>query len=209
MTTPDLMPLLRVGTGDTPANGGCLVQVASYLHDGKSWDDNTPCVHPTLRQVAIQMNDVMGDKQRQRLAPLAADLVGTGPEPDDPEEAWRLSLRLAVWCCRQAAYLMNEDERAVLDAIAAGHEASEAMLSDQLTPWIGLAVLDLISARRTHHRNGLCAIGAAKTGATLATTQDGYPDMLAGLIAEHRRLTGTTPPHPARWHEVCDLLGTS
>lgn len=67
--TPDLLPLLRKGIGKTPAEGGCLFQVASYLYDGESWADSTPCVHPTLRQTAIYVNDQVSEDYRPKLAP--------------------------------------------------------------------------------------------------------------------------------------------
>jgi len=113
MTVPDLLPLLRKGTGNTPADGGCLVQLASYLNDGHSWTDATPCVHPVLRSLAIRVNDETSDENRHLLAQLAARLVGTGPEPSDPHEARVLQVRLAVWAGRRVLHLVREQDRAV------------------------------------------------------------------------------------------------
>lgn len=75
---PDVFPLLRKGTGETPEDGGCLVQVAGYLNDGVSWTDETPCVHPVLRYIAIWANDDSPDSERQSLLSLVPRLIGTG-----------------------------------------------------------------------------------------------------------------------------------
>ena len=79
---PNFLPSLRRGAGRRPADGGCLVQVASMLSDGRSWTDHPDCVHPVLREVAVRINDRMPDGDRDRLYPFAVDLVGTAsPDP--------------------------------------------------------------------------------------------------------------------------------
>lgn len=102
MNVPDFMPQLRYGAGQTPQDGGCLVQVAGFLNDGVSWTDSTPCVHPMLREVAIGTNDRVDDVLRQTLLPLAPRLIGTGLTGDEAEDR-RVTLALVEWCVRQAA----------------------------------------------------------------------------------------------------------
>lgn len=96
MNIPDFMPKLRRGAGPTPKDGGCLVQVASYLYDGESWTDRTPCVHPMLREVAIGVNDSVSDHARQGLLEFAPRLIGT--RNDDRA----LERRLVLWCAGYA-----------------------------------------------------------------------------------------------------------
>lgn len=114
MNIPDFMPRLRKGAGRTPQDGGCLVQVASYLNDGVSWTDRTPCVHPMLRHVAIGVNDSVGEDARQGLLKFAPRLIGTGTKDRIIERqmvAWCMRYRpeFATWQ-REATYRRYTDE---------------------------------------------------------------------------------------------------
>ena len=88
------VPWLRSGTGSTPVDGGCIMQVIDWI-DRNKWSDSPPCVHPVLRALAIRANDTLGDGERQRLLDLAPRLMGTAS--DDRV----LAVRLAAWCARQ------------------------------------------------------------------------------------------------------------
>lgn len=85
----NIVPWLRSGTGQTPTDGGCIMQVIDWIHRNE-WTDNPPCVHPVLRRLAIAANDQLDDAGRQRLLALAPRLMGTAS--DDRE----LSVRLAA-----------------------------------------------------------------------------------------------------------------
>src|SRR6266498_1105370 len=99
MNVLDGMPQLRMGTGRTPKDGGCVIQVASYLYNG-AWTDATPCVHPVLRITAIWVNDSVGAATRQKLYPLIPRLMDTAI--DDAEEDRRVSAHLAIWALKRA-----------------------------------------------------------------------------------------------------------
>ncbi|MGZ4619311.1 MAG: hypothetical protein ACXV3F_11475, partial [Frankiaceae bacterium] len=120
---PDFLPSLRRGAGRRPADGGCLVQVASMLDDGRSWTDHPDCVHPVLREVAVRINDRMPDGDRDRLYPFAVDLVGTA-SPDA-----ELAARLALWCARDRLLVLHGTWRAAAEraiATAEQHLAGQA-----------------------------------------------------------------------------------
>lgn len=122
MTTfiPEHLPILRKGKGQTPEKGGCLMQVASFLHDG-SWSDRSPCVAPFLRQLAIFVNDWTSDEERHLLAPLAVDLIGTAVE--DRSAAVTAAGQLGVWCSRRVAEYRPEWSRAACKRVEDAAEA--------------------------------------------------------------------------------------
>jgi hypothetical protein len=75
----DLLPMLSRGRHLDPADGGCVMEMASLLA-GERWSDAPKCTHPLLAAVARLVNDELEDDKRQRLLPLVPDLVGaTGP----------------------------------------------------------------------------------------------------------------------------------
>lgn len=72
---PDQLPMLARGRHLDPADGGCVMEMASLLA-GERWSDAPRCTHPLLAAVARLVNDELDDDQRQRLLPLVPDLVG-------------------------------------------------------------------------------------------------------------------------------------
>ena len=236
-TTPDLMPLLRKGTGETPADGGCLVQVAGYLADGHSWVDDTPCVHPVLRLLAIVVNDLVSDVVRPRLAVVAPDLIGTGPGPDGVEGRV-LAVRLAVWCARQVLDLCPDRGVALAAIVAAEewadcpcdrHAASAGAAYAAANAYdVGGGVRDAAYAAWDAEAAAYAARAAAyaawdaEDAAYAAVRAAAYADsgavsdvrlagLLTGAVAEHRRLTGHHPPptDSARWDAICNLIGAT
>lgn len=202
INVPAGLPMLRRGIGRSPVDGGCLVQVSSYLHDGRSWTDDTTCVHPVLRQLAIHVNDAVSDDMRPLLAPLAADLVGTGPGPQgiDGEVA---SVRLAVWAVRRVAHLVRDKHWSGCDAAVDAAEAcSDCPCKSHLE-----------AAAAVHAVAGACATAtyATATDATCAARDEALIGLLRDAIAEHKRLTGDVARRAdaSRWRDVCELVGVT
>src|SRR6188474_988088 len=75
MRAPDVMPTLSRGKHRTPRRGACFMELASFLA-GERWSDHPCCTHPLLAQLARQVNDLVGDEERQQLAPLIPLVVG-------------------------------------------------------------------------------------------------------------------------------------
>lgn len=76
------VPFIRKGVGHTPEEGGCIMQVISWIAEDGQWHDTPKCVFPLLRDAAIEVNDHASDEERQRLLDLAPRLINT--RIDDP-----------------------------------------------------------------------------------------------------------------------------
>lgn len=74
---PDYVPMLIKGCSETPEQGGCLVQVANWLANPKTWTDDALCVDPVLADWGVTVNDNIGDEMRHRLALCAPRISGT------------------------------------------------------------------------------------------------------------------------------------
>jgi hypothetical protein len=72
---PPGVPILSRGRHRTPRRGACFMEFASYLA-GERWSDHPSCTHPLLAQLARQVNDRIGDAERQRLVMLIPLVVG-------------------------------------------------------------------------------------------------------------------------------------
>ncbi|MPZ66777.1 MAG: hypothetical protein GEU83_15135 [Pseudonocardiaceae bacterium] len=225
---PAGLPLLRGGVGRNPEDGGCLVQLASYLSDGVSWTDRTPCVHPVLAEAAIAVNDRVEDYYRPVLAPLAAELVGTGTGQRPGKPGRVLNTRLALWCADRTAALRTPRRRAHCARLLAAARAwadcpcdahwwqvRPGAGPDQWGPADGIA---LCAAQATHARRdpSVNAARRAARGAVFALVNNAtvgvdqtLGDFLTGLVAEHRRLTGHTPQPAQRWDRACELIGAT
>jgi len=78
MSTLNEVPWLRAGVGETPAQGGCIMQVIDWIHH-REWTEHPPCVLSLLREIAVEVNDSLDDVGRQKLLDLAPRLMGTSP----------------------------------------------------------------------------------------------------------------------------------
>lgn len=76
MAVPDFVPVLSVGSHGHPRDGGCFMEVASFLA-GESWTDHPRCVHPMLGRLARTVNDHISDGGRPSLATLIPSVLDT------------------------------------------------------------------------------------------------------------------------------------
>lgn len=95
------VPFIRSGVGASPADGGCILQVVSWIHN-EGWTDDPPCVHPVIRRLAIVANDNLPDGERQKLLDLIPRMMGTAS--DDHV----LSVRLAITCAKVVLPIFEE-----------------------------------------------------------------------------------------------------
>jgi hypothetical protein len=108
MTVPIEMPDLIAGAGETPDQGGCVMQAAAWLASaGQNWNDSPDCVHGTLRRVAIMVNDNVGTDARRQLWPLVPRMLGTAV---DPKTDARTAVQLAVWAAEKVLPLIRDPE---------------------------------------------------------------------------------------------------
>jgi hypothetical protein len=75
-TAPDFMPILSEGSHDSPAEGACVMEYASFLA-GEPWTDEPSCVLKVLNDFAMGVNDTATDAERQRLLVLLPRLMST------------------------------------------------------------------------------------------------------------------------------------
>jgi len=76
MTTPDVFPLLKKGKHASPKDGGCVMEVCSFLA-GEEWSDQPACVQPTLAEISRTVNDLLTTDHRQRLINYVNRLINT------------------------------------------------------------------------------------------------------------------------------------
>jgi hypothetical protein len=77
-----IVPWLRNGSGATPSDGGCVMQVIDWL-SSDGWTDRPKCVHPYLRHLAIMANDALVDGERQKLVDLIPRLMNTASNDNE------------------------------------------------------------------------------------------------------------------------------
>jgi hypothetical protein len=78
MSTSTSHQTVRLGRGKhtSPAHGACVMELASML-GGEPFTDHPRSVCPVVASYLRALNDLMDDRQRQRLYPYAAAAVGT------------------------------------------------------------------------------------------------------------------------------------
>ena len=76
--------LLTGAHDDTGKTGsGCFMNVIAYLNGEAQITDSSPCVCVTVRPLAIKLNDLGNEEQRQRLLPFVLRAMGSATQ--DPE----------------------------------------------------------------------------------------------------------------------------
>lgn len=124
------------------------MEMASYLA-GEKWSDHPSCTHPLLAELARDVNDVVSDAARQRLAPMIPDVVGL--YPTDP----RVDPLLARLCALAALPVSSAGTQRV---IAVGLMRCETMLAPatqrpgELSPGVAEALADVPHAASWAHQ---------------------------------------------------------
>lgn len=232
VTIPAGLPLLQRGVGVSPEHGGCLVQLASRLRDGRSWTDEPAWLHPVLAGAAIRVNDDVPDGYRPVLAPLAADLAGLSAC-----RARRVTVGLAVWAARRVLWCdarvaaperVRADLAVALDAAAAmDHRAGEWSMQARkraggsgYAEWAAVHACHAVTAAlESSSRAGSCAAEAVAEDAKLrypggskrarVARYEAQREFLVALIDQYRELTKATSADTRRWQAACELIGVT
>ena len=69
-------PVLRHGKHQSREEGTCLMELVAYLA-GEEHSDSPTCTSPSLAAGARYANDTLNDQERQQLAAIAPELIGT------------------------------------------------------------------------------------------------------------------------------------
>ena len=194
MHAPDLMPILSAGAHESPAEGACVMEMASYLA-GEEWSDSPACTHPALARMAQVVNDRLPDEERGALLDLLPRLMGTAAT-GTPDERYRLSVALSVWCAEQVAHLAGDAEPQAREAI----RVTRAWLADEATRGDCRAAANAAYAAANAAASA-AAIAAASAAAYAAAYAAASADadmvkLLTGLLDEHCRLTGRGAVEP-------------
>ncbi|WP_344313540.1 hypothetical protein [Fodinicola feengrottensis] len=222
--------MIRKGVGATPKDGGCLVQVAGWLYDGKSWADDVTCVHPVLRSAGIRVNDAVSDGERHRLALMAPRISGSADAVADwsEQDSKVLNVRLAVWCARQALPFVRESDRRVCEtaitaaehwcesptAAAAAYAANAANAAANAAYAANAAAANAAAAYAANAAAYAAAAAAyAANAAAYAANAAAYAanakvDLYIGLVDEYDRLTGRVTKQMTRedWNRVRTVM---
>lgn len=94
----DGFPQLVLGAGDHPSEGGCLMQVTSWLWNG-DWHDHPECVDKRLISFGIAVNDTVRDEDRNRLLRAVPTVMNTRwlPEGLSDHEQYAAYERIDEW----------------------------------------------------------------------------------------------------------------
>lgn len=194
MTVPDDLPDLTTGTGRSPATGGCLMQVITWLDSGQ-WHDHPDCVHPVLRSLGIRVNDNVSRPARRRLWLLVPRLTGTAIA--DPAASRGVSIALAAWAAETVLPLIKDTGR---HEIAAGRiQRARAWLQDGTKPAAAAAAW------------AAAAADAAAWAAADAAKDEAMIKFLTDMIGEYDRVTGRQAVAvipAADWERLRLVLGT-
>lgn len=109
--------LLSGDHSDTGTTGqGCFMNVISYLNGDLQITDDSPCVCVTIRPIAIYLNDLVNDEQRQRLLPFV--LRAMGSSTDDIEEIKRRLVEVVKYAEKNAEITDTKNAKYVAKLVA-------------------------------------------------------------------------------------------
>jgi hypothetical protein len=133
------------------------MELASFLA-GERWSDHPRCTHPLLAQLAREVNDLVGDEERQQLARLIPLVVGrlgddrtwlalpvavaAAPILESPEQTQRVLaaglLRAEQLCAEAGPDLVatGREARAALDLVPGAVAWAERFHMGRITPRI-------------------------------------------------------------------------
>ena len=166
---------------------------------GEPFSDTPSCTHPVLAKMAQVVNDKLSDADRPQLVPLIGRLFGTAPFGTDLERR-QLSVRLAVWCARQALPLVRpKDQQVCANAINAAQAWADN--PDTAAASASYAAYAAASANANAYTSAAAYAAAASANANAAS----LVGLLTGLLDEYDRLTGrnvTDPNAPTKAQEA-------
>ena len=76
MTVPDFIPVISRSSHAVPEQGTCIMEMVAFFA-GEEHSDHPVCVQSDLNSLAICVNDWVSDDNRNRLAMLIPDFVGS------------------------------------------------------------------------------------------------------------------------------------
>ena len=209
MSGTEQVPWLRSGVGETPADGGCIMQVIDWIHR-EEWTDAPPCVHPVIRHFAITVNDRSDDAERQRLLDLAPRMMNTA----GGDEALTRKL---IGCLARQVYPIWEkwatennydDKGSVLACIEAAEGGEDARVAGAAeAAWAAGAAWPARAAWAAGAAEAAEAAWAAGAAGAAWAVNDPL-GLLGGLLDRYDELTGRTETDELDFAPVVCAMGT-
>lgn len=81
---------LKGGAHTSPQTGVCAMEAVAWLA-GEEHGDKPDCACPLIGDMVRTINDVISDKQRQRLIPFLPRIIGSKPVKDHPQKGMRVA----------------------------------------------------------------------------------------------------------------------
>src|SRR5579859_1895345 len=201
--TPAAPVVLSRGAHE-PDGEYCLMEHIS-VRAGLPWTDHPECTHPVLAAAARNVNDQLGDEERQALLDLEDDLLAAPPRPGlEP----RLSVHLAVWSAAQVlpayeasypgdrrphqaieaakAWLADPSESNRKAAAAAVAEAVAVAVAEAYPVAVAEATAAAVAVAEAYAVAEAAAVAAAARSSAAAIP--GPVDLLRGLIGQYQEL---------------------
>ncbi|NEE04309.1 hypothetical protein [Phytoactinopolyspora halotolerans] len=225
--SPAVLPVLSRGKHRRPRKGACFMEFASFLA-GERWSDHPDCTHPLLASMARQVNDVVADSYRPRLAELVPAVIGVNG--DDPHLDAIIARRAAAtalpvaaaWRQRVLSVALLSAERVLAeldgrpaDSISDMSQRALAHAPDA-TKWARSFSVGAATTPRGFRRHaGPTAVRCSVEGIAQACAPDTdrmLHDLLARTIEDCRQwsqLRTPATPDAGRWEDACKLTGVS
>ena len=205
------VPFIRSGVGETPADGGCVMQMADWVHRNE-WTDEPPCVHPVIRHLAIVVNDRLPDDERQKLLDLIPRMMDT----NTGDEA--LTRKLLGFLARQVFPIYEEwraeanydDDGSVLACIEAAErgEAAEAAEAARAAGAAGAAEA-AGAAGAAGAAWAARAAGAVRAVEDAGAVRAAGAALLTGVLDHYDELTGRTAVPDVDLTPVSEVMACS
>ena len=178
--------LLKGSHADTGTTGqGCFMNVIAYLNGEPQITDQSPCVCPVVRPIAIWLNDYMRANERQQLLPFIMRAMGSATT--DKGELVR-----RAWL---AVDFANEMKKVSAYAYANAHAAHAAAA--------GAAIHAVHAVHAAAARAAIHAANAARAAHTATHGADYVVDGRKKIIAAAIKFLDNALPPLAQMSPVC------
>jgi hypothetical protein len=223
--TPDLVPVLSRGKHRNARKGACFMELASFLA-GEPWSDRPKCTHPLLAALARDVNDLIGDEARHRIAPLLPDVIGLDSRdpiidvllarevalvalPIAPAERQRVAA-VGLLRCEE---VLNELEGRPAQHVSARVESALAAVPDARDWARGLRASVGGRSDKFSSRSAPTIVHSAVLGIAEAAVDDAEQrlvDLLRRSIADCATWMGHVPSNldDEHWREMCQLTSS-
>jgi len=166
---------LTAGKHDSPTDGACLMEAASWLA-GEPWSDHPQCVSPVIGAFLRRWQDDLDDTTRQTLKRYIPAVLGTNTGPADEERRawmvtdWMVRTYLPAWL-----RLGVGDQADAVAALAPLVDASSARAAEP-------ALSAAYSAARSAAYSAARSAAYSALAPTVLSLQSSAKDLLDRLI---------------------------